>query len=894
MSVHYFDSLFAPRAVAVFGATERPEAVGEIVLRNLREGGFDGGLYPVNPKHATVQGLRCHASLQEVGAPVDLAVIATPAATAPGIIAQCGAVGVRAAVVLSAGFGEVGAAGRALEQQVREAARMHGVRVVGPNCLGMMIPRHGLNATFSNNRVPPGPLALVSQSGALCTAILDWAQARGIGFSAVVSLGNAADVDFGDLLGFLALDAATRGILLYIESVRDARNFMSGLRAAARLKPVVAIKAGRHGEGAQAAMSHTGALVGGDDVFDAALRRAGAVRAHTVQQMFAAAEILASGERRAHGNRLAIVTNGGGPGVMAADRAVEQDVALARLGEATVQSLDQVLGGRWSRANPVDILGDAKPELYRKAVAGCLADPAVDGVLALLTPQAMTHPSEAAGAVIAAAADSAKPVLACWMGDTQVEPARALFACHRIPHFDTPEEAVEAYSYLAAHHRNQQLLLQVPGPLSYHEAPDIKAARRIVADALAQGREVLTQTEAKALLRAFHVPVVPTVAARDADEALKAAERLGYPVVLKIDAPEISHKTDVGGVRLDIAGAAQLREAFKDLMESVARQRPEAQIRGVTVEPMVRNPNTRELMVGVVSDPVFGPAISCGAGGTLVELLHDRVVALPPLNDFIAAEMIAGARVYTLLQAFRGMKPANLAALVTLLRRVSDLVCELPELRELDINPLVIDDRGVLALDARVRIAPAAPGARPYAHMAIHPYPAGLSCSYQLSDGTDVTLRPIRPEDAHIEREFVRGLSPEARYLRFMQSLQELTPEMLMRFTQIDYDLEMALIAVVSQGGQEREVAVARYVTNPDRRSCEFAIVVADAWRRKGIGHRLMQHLIEIARSRGLDTMEGEVLAQNTEMLALAEALGFSVNGVDGGDGVRRVTLVLR
>ncbi|MBK8161581.1 MAG: GNAT family N-acetyltransferase [Gammaproteobacteria bacterium] len=893
MGPHYLDRLFDPQSVAVFGATERAEAVGEIVLRNLRQGGYAGGLYPVNPKYETVQGLRCYPALGAVGAPVDMAVIATPAATVPGIIGQCGEAGVRAAVVLSAGFGEIGGDGRSLEEQVRDAARAHGVRLVGPNCLGIMVPRHGLNATFSNNQVPAGQLALVSQSGALCTAILDWAQAREVGFSAVVSLGNAVDVDFGDLLGFLALDASTRGILLYIESVHDARNFLSGLRAAARLKPVVVIKAGRHGEGAHAALSHTGALVGGDDVFDAALRRAGAVRAYTVKQMFAAAEILASGRFHAYGNRLAIVTNGGGPGVMAADRAAEKDVALAAPGEATARDLGAALGARWSGGNPIDLLGDAGPGLYRQAVGVCLADAGVDGVLAMLTPQAMTHPLEAAQAVVDAAADSAKPVLTCWMGDTQVEDARALFARHRIPHFDTPEEAVEAFSYLAAYHRNQQLLLQVPGPLSYHEAPDVEGARLIVEGALAQGREVLTPLEAKALLRAFRIPVVPTVAARDADEALVVAENLGFPVALKIDSPEISHKSDVGGVRLDVAGAAEVRHAFKDLVESVGRQRPEAVIRGVTIEPMYRNPNARELLVGVVSDPVFGPAISCGAGGTMVEILRDRVVSLPPLNDFIASEMIAGARVYGLLQAFRGMKPADIAALVTLLRRVSDLVCELPQLRELDINPLMVDDRGVLALDARVRVAFPAPATRPYAHMAIHPYPADLALSYQLPDGTDVTLRPIRPEDARIEQAFVRGLSPEAKYLRFMQSLQELTPEMLVRFTQIDYDLEMALIAVVSHGDQEREVAVARYVVNPDRRSCEFAIVVADAWHRKGIGHRLMQRLIEIARVRGLDTMEGEVLAQNTEMLALAEALGFRISGVAADDGVKRVTLAL-
>lgn len=885
MGPHYLDRLLSPSSVAVFGASERPESVGARVLFNIIDAGYAGGVYPINPKHKEVRGLRCFPSIEAVREPVELAVIATPAATVPQIIRACGDHGVRAAAVLSAGFEDKN--GERLRREVLDRAQQYGIRILGPNCLGLIRPGLRLNATFSKNHARPGHLALVSQSGALCTAILDWAEGHGVGFSAVVSTGDAADVDFGDLLDYLALDAATHSILLYVEGIRDARGFMSGLRAAARLKPVIVLKAGRHAEGSRAAVSHTGALVGADDVFDAALQRAGVVRATTIEQLFSAAQLLAS-HRGVRGSRLAIVTNGGGPGVMATDRAIDLGVQLADLSDATIRHLDAHLPGHWPRANPVDILGDADSERYRTAVEACLADGAVDGALVMLTPQAMTDPDACAAAVIEAAEHREKPVLTCWMGEGQVAEARRRFTERQIATFPTPEASVEAFSYLANYHRNQQLLMQVPGPLGRHSEPDVTGARLIIEGALEERRTILSAAETRAVLSAFRIPIMPAIEAHSANEALVAAESVGFPVALKISSPDIVHKSDVNGVRLNVTDAHNVRSAYNDLVASVRRQKPEADIRGVTVERMYQRAHGRELLVGVLRDPVFGPVISFGAGGTAVEIMRDRAVALPPINSFIAANLIGRTRISRLLGPFRNLPAVNLSAVQQVLRRVSEMVCELPRIYEMDINPLVADESGVVALDARIVVTWHAPAAlTPYAHMAIHPYPAHLVTRWQLADGTEIVIRPIRPEDAEIEQRFVRELSPQAKYFRFMQSLRELTPEMLIRFTQIDYDREMALVAVLPRNGGEEEVGVTRYTMNPDGRSCEFAIVVADAWQQKGIGSRLLRSLMEAARARGFESMEGEILADNRPMLNLVTSLGFSVRTSAEDPGIK-------
>ena len=886
MASHYLSRLFSAKSIAVIGASDRPDSLGGRVLANLQAMGYSGALYPVNPRYEEVMGRKCFPAVTAIERTPELAVIATPAATVPDVVRQCAQQGVYGAIVLSAGFGETGAQGEKLQRAMLEAAAEGHMRIIGPNCLGVIRPSQKINATFSRNTASPGQLALVSQSGAICTAIVDWAEGQRVGFSLVASIGDAADVDFGDVLDFLALDPETRSILVYVEGIRHARRFMSGLRAAARMKPVVVIKAGRHAEGSRAAMSHTGALVGADDVFAAALERAGAVRAHTVQQLFSAARML-SGGMRVKNNRLAIITNAGGPGVMATDRAVELDTAMAALAGGTLEKLNAALPAAWSHGNPVDILGDADAARYRAALAACLADDGVDGVLVMLTPQAMTDPGAVAEVVIEAGNPRKKPLLACWMGGHFVEPARSRFAEAGVPHFPTPEASVEAFSYLAAYERNQRLLLQVPGPLSDRSDADVESARMIIEGALADGRRMLDSMEAKAVLAAFHIPVTQTLLARSPGEALVAASTLGYPVAMKIASPDITHKSDVGGVRLNITGPELVRRYFTEMTRGAQEQRPAAHIDGVTLERMYTGHYGRELMVGALHDPVFGPVISFGSGGVSVEVLQDRAVALPPLNETIIRNMIGRTRAAKLLCGFRHMPPVDVAALERVLLRISEMVCELPEIRELDINPLIVDEQGLAAVDARIGIDFPPAAADPYAHMAIHPYPAGLSQSWHLADGTPVTVRPIRPEDAEIEQAFVRGLSERTRYFRFMQAVHELTPEMLVRFTQIDYDREMAFIAVVeNEPGKEQQVAVVRYTMNPDQRSCEFALVVADAWQSLGIGTHMMQSLMQVARGRGLRHMEGEVLADNSNMLALMRRLKFTIRTCPGDEGV--------
>lgn len=876
MTQHYLNVLFLPASIAVFGASDRTDSVGGVVFENLRSSGFQGPIYPINPKHSEVQGQRAYASLGEIGGPVDLAVIATPAASVVEIVEACGRKGVRAAVVLTAGFAETGPQGVALEKRLQEAARRYGLRFIGPNCLGVMRPSIGLNATFNKGNANSGGLALVSQSGALCTAILDWAKVNDVGFSSVISMGASADVDFGDILDFLAHDPQTESVLMYIEGIRQSRRFMSALRAVARIKPVIAVKVGRHAAGRAAAKSHTGALVGADDVFDAALKRAGVVRVQTIVQLFAVAKALSSNWRPC-GNRLAIITNGGGPGVMATDRAADLGVPLAQLSEKTMEALNAVLPAVWSHGNPIDLIGDATPERYEAAVSACIADQGVDGVLVILTPQAMTAPAAVADAVIRAAGSSEKPLLTCWMGEAQVSEGRARLAAARVTHFRMPEAAVEAFSFLSAYHHNQQLLLQAPGPLGHKEPPHIDGARMIIEGALAERRSILSEMESKALLAAFCVPVAQTAIARSPPEALMLAEQIGFPVAMKINSPDITHKSDVGGVRLGLDNAHSVRAAFQEINDSVRRHAPTARLDGIVVEPMIKRRNGRELLVGVVFDPVFGPVITFGAGGTMVEVMGDRAVALPPLNRTLIQSMIASTRAAKMLGEFRGMPPVAMEALEAVLLRVSEMVCELPWLREMDINPLIVDETAAFAVDARVVIGPVLPGAERYSHMAIHPYPTHLITDWQLADGTPVTLRPIRPEDAEMVQAFVRGLSDETRYLRYRSVQRELTPAMTAHFTQIDYDREMALIAVTEIEKVDTMVGVARYAINPDGASCEFALVVTDAWQGRGVGHKLLTTLIEEARNRGLARMEGEVLAINSNMLKLVRALGFTI-----------------
>ncbi len=891
MGKHYLNPLFAPKSVAVFGASDRADSVGQIVFKNMLDSGFQGKLYPVNSKHAEVQGQRSYKSIAEIGDPVELVVIATPPQTVPGIIEECGIHGVKAAVIITAGFGEVGTEGATLERKMMEAAHQYNIRLIGPNCLGIMRPSIGLNATFNKGVANVGNIALISQSGALCTAILDWATLNDVGFSSVVSMGSSTDVDFGEILDYLVSDSNTRSILMYIEGIRNARSFMSALRAAARIKPVILVKVGRHPAGSKAAMSHTASLVGADDVFDAAIRRVGVVRVDTVTQLFTAARSLACGFRPA-GNRLAIVTNGGGPAVMAADRAADLGLVMAELSDATVEYLNQHLPPNWPHCNPVDIIGDAQADRYYHAVKACLDDENVDGVLAILTPQAMTKPLESAQVLIDFASSNThgKPLLTCWMGETQVAESRRAFTKAHRPHFRTPEPAVEVFSHLYAYYHNQKLLMQMPGPLAHHIEPDVEGARLIIEGALQEHRKVLTEMESKALLSAFQIPVAHTMVAHSPSEALLIAQQLGFPVAMKINSPDISHKTDAGGVVLNLNTSHRVLAAYQHIIDTVRLNQPNARIDGISIEPMVVKPNGRELMIGVTTDPVFGPVITFGAGGTTVEIMGDRAVALPPLNHFLVKDLIQGTHIARMLGQFRNLAPANIDALEDALLRVSEMVCELPLLREMDINPLILDEHGVLAADARIAVEFRQPSADRYAHMAIYPYPSQLVCQWQMPDGTDITIRPIRPEDALLIKKFVHDLSEESKYFRYMNSVQELTEEMLARLTQLDYSREMALIAVVEEVGKEVGLGVSRYAINPDGKTCEFALVIADNIAGKGLGQKLMVTLMEAARSYGLSVIEGEVLNNNHRMLKLMTRLGFTLKSSEDDPGVMKVS----
>ncbi len=875
MKDHYLKPVFEPNSVAIIGASDREASVGEQVLRNIREGGFKGEIYPVNPKHDTVQGLHCYPSLTDIDHPVELVVFAIPAKKIPKVMRECSQHGVRAAIVLSGGFSEISKRGEALQNEIVDIAKTFNISLVGPNCLGIIRPKAGLNATFAKSSARKGHVALVAQSGALCTALLDWADSEGFGFSAVASLGATADIGFGDVLDFLAVDSETKSILLYVEGISDARSFISGLRVAARLKPVIVVKSGRNEIGHRAAVSHTGAFVGDDIVFDAAISRAGAVRVTTVSQLFSAAKTLASGTR-VEGSNLAILTNGGGPGVMAADRVADLQLPLAEISKDSIDELSKVLPEHWSHSDPVDILGDADSNRYETASKIVLADKNVDGLLVLLTPQGMTDPTACAEGVIKAAKKSRKPVLACWMGEKLVEQGRSLFSGAGIPQFRSPEDGVEAFGYLAGYRRNQKALLQAPPPLTRLRLPDVEGARMIIENAFDERRFTLTNTEAKAILTAFHIPVSPSVNVNSAGEALIAAANLGLPVSMKLNTGDIVPKSDVGSIRKNISEPRMVRTAFREMMNGAAQHSPEIRTQGVTIEPMIDCPHAREIMIGIIQDPVFGPVISFGTGGTAVEIHADNQVALPPLNEYLSQQLINKTRVAKYLQQFRNLPAANIAELIKVMQRISEIACELPEIEELEINPLLVDENGVTVVDVRISVKPPVTTTSQYGHMSIHPYPTELESFWQLPDGTNVTIRPIRPEDSTNEQSFVKNMSAESKYFRFMQSLEQLTPLMLARFTQIDYDREMALIAEIKEdNANSRIIGVVRYISNPDHHSCEFSLVVSDDFQRKGIGRHLMQRLMTVAHDRGIEVMEGEVLSTNSKMLKLMDRIGF-------------------
>ena len=865
MHPHYLSTFLRPRSIALYGASARPGAVGAVLLSNLLEGPFQGQVYPINPKYTRVCGLPAYSSLGEVGCPVDLALIATPANTVAEVMEDVGRHAARGAVIFSSGFGELGESGKALEARVLRVAQRFGVRFLGPNCHGIIRPELGLNATPTRSRVQQGQLAVITQSGALGAAVTDWAEAYGVGFSSVFALGNSADIDFGELVELLLSDHQTHSILLHVEGIHDARRFLSGLRAAARTKPVLVLKSGRHLAGSRAVLSHTGALVGWDSAFEAALCRVGAVRVASFNQLFAAARTLSYGVRT-RGNRLAIVTNGGGIGVMAADRLADLSLPVPRLAAQTVRLLASVLPRPGAIANPVDLSGDATPDHYRRAVEICLHAAEVDAVLAILCPQAMTQPQAVAEQMVALAKSQPKPLLACWLGESQVQASRGLFNTHRVPSYRTPEAAVEAFNVLACYQRNQQLLLQVPEPLGERVKPDLATARQIVKTALADKRGELTEIESRRLLAAFHIPMQKTLYSTSATELARMAEETGFPAMLRLDSPERAVRSE----HVFVCDSYSLRSAYYRLQATVRKRFPAARIEGVLVAAVPGQHTADEMAVGVAEDPIFGPLITVSSEAGSGKDSRSPAVALPPLNRHLANDLVRHLRVSA------GLEEVAVGAMEDMLLRLSEMVCALPELGTVDLAPVLVSQQAVTVCEVRITVRGREQGRTPYAHMAIHPYPTELVCRH-ISGADTITIRPIRPEDAVIERAFVHALSSRSKYLRFMTTLNELSPEMLSRFTQIDYDREMALIAVTKSSGAETELGVARYATNPDGESCEFGLVVADVWQRRGIGRRLMVELMACARQRGLRLIEGEVLRENAAVLALLRSLGFTV-----------------
>jgi acetyltransferase len=882
MSVRNLENLFTPQSVAVIGVADRVDNLGMVVWRNLKAGGFKGPTWIVDNGHDSVAGERAYPNVQSLPATPDLAVICTPGAAVPGIVAALGERGTRAAVVLSAGMKQGHAAdGRPLEQAMLDAARPHLLRILGPNCLGVLVPGIGLNASFAPGNALPGKLAFVTQSGALATAMLDWANSRAIGFSHFVSMGDSADVDFGDMLDYLASDPGTRAILMYMESVKSARTFMSAARAAARNKPVIVVKAGRAPAGAKAAASHTGALAGSDAVFDAAVRRAGMLRVDTLEALFDAAETLAN-VKPWHGERLAILTNGGGAGVLAADALALAGGKLAELSDATIEALDRCLPATWPRGNPVDIIGDAPVARYVDALRVLLAAKEVDGILFMHAPTAVVPAAEIAAACIPLMKEANKPVLASWLGGTTVLPARKACTDAQIASYITPERAVAGWLQRVNYARNQEALLQLPSGMLDDFKPDREQATQLLEQALQGGREWLDEEQSKNLLQAYGIPVVETRRARDAEEAALAAAQIGFPVALKILSPQILHKSDVGGVTLGLASTDEVRLAAVRMRQRVARLSPGAQVHGFTVQAMAHRPTAHELIVGIATDPVFGPVVLFGEGGTAVELRKDRAVGLPPLNARLAQDLISRTQIGPLLNGYRGRPAIDHAALESAMLRVSQMACDLAALAELDINPLLADAHGVLALDARVRIRRPVPGE---SRLAVRAYPASLEEHVAVA-GADLLARPIRPEDGERLAAFYANTSPSDMRLRFFMARREVPHSELARYCQIDYDREMTFIALApaDADGKQAMAGEVRAVADPDNRKVEFAIQVASSWQGKGLGRALMEKLLRYVRERGIEEVDGQCLVENKGMAVLAQHLGFEVKTMPSGD----------
>ena len=881
MSTYRLDRLLAPRSIALIGGSPREKSVGRSILRNLREGGFPGSIQLINPHYREIDGVRTVARVKDLSSPPDMIVIVAPATVVPEIVLEAGAKGCAVAIVVTSGLGH---GPGSLAEAARRNARSFGLRLVGPNCLGVLSPYAKLNASFAVQLPPAGDVALISQSGAIAAGLAQWGAQRNVGFSAIVSLGDQVDVDFGDVLDYFALDSRTRSVLLYMESINDARKFVSAARAAARTKPVVVVKAGRHTLGAKAAATHTGALAGSDAVYEAAFRRAGLLRVRDLDELFAAAEAIARVTPFA-GTRLAILTNGGGIGVLAVDRLVDCGGTLAGLSEGTFKRLDQALPPVWSRANPVDIAGDADASRYDVALNALLEDEANDAVLVINVPTSLASPVEAAQAVVSTAqrhrtaSTRHKPVFAAWIGDSCS--ASHVFHSADIPFFSNEADAVDGFMHLVRYHECQEALMRTPSSIPERFAPDVLTARRTVEEAIRAGRRWLGPLEIARLFDAYAIPITPVVSACSPEEAAARARPLlaaGKTVAVKIFSHDIMHKSDVGGVRLNVTSEDSVRDAAADIMARARTLKPEAVIDGVTIHPMILRPNAYELIVGIADDPIFGPIVVFGSGGTTVETIDDKALALPPLDLDLAHELIGRTRVSRILKGYRNTPAVDQGALALTLVKLAQLAADLPEIREIDINPLLADENGVIALDARVSIAPpeaSGCGRRGHPRFTIRPYPKEWEKHSTLKDGTPIFIRPIRPEDERLYEHFFANVTADDLRLRFFAPIRTLDHRRLARFTQIDYSRAMAFIAIDKRSGEL--LGVCRLHADANYETAEYAILVRSDFKGRGLGWLLMQMMLDYARAEGLRTVHGQILAENTTMLTMCKELGFEL-----------------
>ena len=888
MGVENIDRMFQPKSVAVVGASEKPGSIGNALMKNLIKSEFSGNIYPVNPNHETIWKHHAYPSVQDIKASIDLVIISTPIVTAPQIIRGCVESEAGGVVLISAGGKETGASGKKLEASIKKEVKGSGLRVIGPNCLGIVCGKTALNASFAKQMPLRGKMAFVSQSGAICTSILDLSIKEQFGFSYFISLGSMLDVDFGDMIDYLGGDPDVSSIVMYVEGLNHFRNFMSAARAVARVKPIIALKSGRTRAGAKAAASHTGSMAGEDDVYDAAFRRAGIVRVKTFEELFDCAELLAK-HPLPTGSGLAVITNAGGPGVMAADALSDYGIEPVTLLSETAQKLKTILPSYWNCGNPIDILGDASAERYKKVVEICLNAREINGLLIMLSPVAQIDPANIAESIIDVLGGKEFPVITSWIGGVDVEAGRNIFNKAGIPTFDTPERAIRAFMDLDLYVKNIELLQEIPSKFPKKLEFDNKKARELVDNKLEAGEFTLTEIDSKALLAAYGIPVTPTIKTLSAKEAADKAEAIGFPVVMKINSTDISHKTDAGGIVLNIENRAQIIDSFANIICNAKQYNPEAKIEGVTIQPMIKD-GDYELILGSKNDHDFGPVILFGMGGTMTEVMKDTSIALPPLNRLLARRLMEQTKVYSLLKGFRNHPPADLLVIEEILIRLSQLVTDIAEIEELDINPLIVKQGEICAVDARVILKHSDIPAP--LHLVISPYPNQHEEAITHASLGKLLIRPIKPDDAPLLENLFNTLSPQSVYYRFFGHQKHLPHSMLARFTQIDYDREIALVALKDTEDPEMMLGVARVFTEMNRKNAEFAVLVGDPWQGKGIGAELLKRCLMIAKEHGIKKVWGMVLYENTEMLSLSKKIGFTIKE-NPEAGVYELTLEL-